>query len=65
MPRPAGDARSPPTRHLRSGVPTELHAYPGAMHRFTGFVGTDLAIELRTDILRALRRAFVHSGGVN
>jgi triacylglycerol lipase len=46
------------TRLLRAGVPTELHVYPGAFHAFLGFVGTDLATQLNTDMLRALRTAF-------
>jgi triacylglycerol lipase len=47
------------SRLLRAGVPTELHVYPGAVHGFMGFIGTNLAIQLRTDMLRVLRRYFM------
>jgi acetyl esterase/lipase len=62
----SADPVSPPEHSVimylalrRAGVPTELHVYPGAVHGFMGFIGTNLAIQLRTDMLRVLRRYFM------
>jgi len=45
-------------RLIRSGVPTELHVYPGAFHGFDMIPDAKLTIALRRDVRGALERAF-------
>jgi acetyl esterase/lipase len=48
-------------RLIASGVPTELHVYPGACHAFDMLVpGADISRRFTADIRRALKRA-LHS----
>ena len=46
------------TRLNRSGIPTELHVYPGAPHGFTMFPGSSLAEQADRDVIDWLRRQF-------
>lgn len=43
---------------LRSGVPTELHVYPGAYHGFVLIAASGVAQRFERDSLDAFRRAF-------
>ena len=46
------------SRLNRSGVPTELHVYPGAPHGFTMFPGSSLAEQADRDAIDWIRRQF-------
>jgi acetyl esterase/lipase len=44
-------------RLLASGVPTELHVYPGAFHGFNGFVpGAEISRHFNTERDNVLKR---------
>jgi acetyl esterase/lipase len=45
-------------RLVRSGVPTELHVYPGAFHGVLNLEGTAVSARARGDLTDALRRSF-------
>lgn len=47
-------------RLIRSGVPVELHVYPGAFHGFDLAPGAQVARDARRDSLAALRRSLGH-----
>ena len=45
-------------RLINSGVPTELHVYPGGCHAFDGFApGADISRQFNDDYYRALKRS--------
>jgi triacylglycerol lipase len=44
-------------RLMRSGVPVELHVYPGAFHGFDLSPDAPVAMDARRDSLAALRRS--------
>lgn len=50
-------------RLIRSGVPTELHVYPGCMHGFGMAKDSAPAVRAQNDNLAALRRAFATPPG--
>lgn len=44
-------------RLIRSGIPTELHVYPGGFHGFDTIVNTDISKQFYVDLLRAMKKA--------
>jgi acetyl esterase/lipase len=50
-------------RLLRSGVPVELHLYPGAVHGYRGVASSRLAMRADADRVAALQKAFMKSTG--
>jgi triacylglycerol lipase len=50
-------------RLIRSGVPAELHVYPGAFHGFPRAQQADVALRAERDSLMALRRALCAQPG--
>ena len=53
-----GETLALAARLAASGVPVELHLYPGAYHGFAALSGTPTAEALRRDEIAALTRAF-------
>ena len=48
-------------RLMAAGVPTELHAYPMAMHGFDGSLTAAVAVRARADRIAALKRAITRA----
>ncbi|SEA81474.1 alpha/beta hydrolase [Pedobacter hartonius] len=44
-------------RLLRSGIPTELHVYPGAFHVFDFVTGSSISRQFNIDLIRAMKKA--------